>query len=273
MSALVRRRASGLATVAVFSGLAILAAKGYRLSLGNPSFVTGWVLMGVVLFLAAYTVRKKVPTLPLGSSRLWLQIHCYTGLFSVVLYFVHAGLRLPSGLIESTLGLLFCLVALSGIVGLFMTRLFPRRLTSKGGEVVYEAIPEHRMRLKQAADSLAEESIEHTGFTTVSRYYEEQLQSFFAGPKNYVAHLLEVAAPRRRLLREMEEKERYLNAKEKEYFTRLAEQVEEKDRLDYQYALQRTLKLWLFVHIPLTYGLLVLAGTHVLVVYVFSVAA
>ena len=39
-------------------------------------------------------------------------------------------------------------------------------------------------------------------------------------------------------------------------------QVQRKDDLDYQYALQGALKLWLFVHIPLTYGLLVLAIFH-----------
>lgn len=270
MNAVVRRRASRLAAVFVFAALTVSIAEGFRLSLRNPSLVTGWFLFGIVVFLAAYNLRKKVPTLPLGSSRLWLQIHCYSGLFSITLYFVHAGLRLPSGLVESALGALFCTVALSGIAGLFITRLFPRRLTSRGGEVVYEAIPEHRRRLKKAADTLAEESIESTGFTTIARYYEERVQWFFAGPKNYTRHLLEVAGPRRRLLRDMAEKERYLNAEEKEYLARLAAHVEEKDSLDYQFALQRTLKLWLFVHIPLTYGLLVLAGAHVLVVYVFS---
>ena len=270
MNAAVRRRASGFAAVFVFAALTVSIAESFRLSLRNPSLVTGWFLFGIVLFLAAYNVRKKVPALPLGTSRLWLQVHCYTGLFSIILYFVHAGLRLPSGLIESALGALFCAVALSGIAGLLMTRLFPRRLTSRGGEVVYEAIPEHRRRLKDAADTLAEKSIESTGFTTISRYYEERLQWFFGGPKHTVRHLFEVAGPRRRILREMDEKERYLNAEEKENLARLADLVEEKDRLDYQFALQRTLKLWLFVHIPLTYGLLVLIGAHVLVVYVFS---
>ncbi len=43
-----------------------------------------------------------------------------------------------------------------------------------------------------------------------------------------------------------------------------------KDDLDYQSALQGALKFWLFVHVPLTYGLLIFAVFHILVVYTFS---
>ncbi len=46
--------------------------------------------------------------------------------------------------------------------------------------------------------------------------------------------------------------------------------VEAKDDLDYQRALQGALKFWLFVHVPLTYGLLIFAAFHILVVYSFS---
>jgi hypothetical protein len=42
----------------------------------------------------------------------------------------------------------------------------------------------------------------------------------------------------------------------------IATKVREKNALDYQYALQSTLKIWLFVHVPMTYSLLVFAVTH-----------
>jgi peptidoglycan biosynthesis protein MviN/MurJ (putative lipid II flippase) len=49
----------------------------------------------------------------------------------------------------------------------------------------------------------------------------------------------------------------------------LRELVKQKDNLDFQYAMQATLKCWLFMHVPLTYGLLLFAALHVLVVYAY----
>ena len=43
-----------------------------------------------------------------------------------------------------------------------------------------------------------------------------------------------------------------------------------KDDLDYQYAMQATLKYWLFLHVPLTYSLLVFILSHMVLVFAFS---
>ena len=40
--------------------------------------------------------------------------------------------------------------------------------------------------------------------------------------------------------------------------------------LPFQYASQRLLKLWLFVHIPLTYSLLVWTVAHIVLVFAYS---
>jgi len=42
-----------------------------------------------------------------------------------------------------------------------------------------------------------------------------------------------------------------------------------KNNLDYQHALQMVLKGWLFVHIPLTYSLIVVAAVHGVLAYAF----
>ncbi len=45
--------------------------------------------------------------------------------------------------------------------------------------------------------------------------------------------------------------------------------VEHKNRLDFQYAHEGVLKLWLSIHIPATYGLFVLSILHVLSIYAY----
>ena len=46
--------------------------------------------------------------------------------------------------------------------------------------------------------------------------------------------------------------------------------IQRKHQLDTQYALQGALKLWLLFHIPATYGLLIFAAFHVVLVYAWS---
>ena len=64
--------------------------------------------------------------------------------------------------------------------------------------------------------------------------------------------------------------ERYLDPVERRARDELVELVGLKDDLDYHYALQAVLKRWLFVHIPLTYAMLVLAGVHGFLAVAFS---
>ncbi|MBI3876934.1 MAG: hypothetical protein HY300_13440, partial [Verrucomicrobia bacterium] len=95
-------------------------------------------------------------------------------------------------------------------------------------------------------------------------------QDFFAGPRNFLAHLFEVSSPLNRLLHRINELNRFLNAKECALMDEVVVLVRQKDGLDYHYSLQLALKLWLFVHIPLTYSLLLFTLMHVVLVFAFS---
>jgi cytochrome b subunit of formate dehydrogenase len=64
--------------------------------------------------------------------------------------------------------------------------------------------------------------------------------------------------------------DRYLNPKEKEIANEISDWIETKQNLDFQYASQRLLKLWLFVHIPATYALILLALVHAYVATIYA---
>ena len=57
---------------------------------------------------------------------------------------------------------------------------------------------------------------------------------------------------------------------ERGYANQLRELVIRKDDLDFHFWLQATLKGWLFVHVPLSYCLLILSLLHVVLVYAFG---
>lgn len=270
MSALVLRRVRyALATAAVAAALWGVFSLRER-ALRPASFLSGWTLLGVTLFLAAYGARKKVPVVPLGSATKWLRLHAWTGILGIAVFALHAGLRLPDGRLEQAVGVLFLLVSASGVFGLFLSRVLPPRLARKGQEVVFERIPWHLRDVRERAEALVVESVATTQQRTLADFYASRLASFFARPRNLWNHLLQSNRHARALMTELRDLDRYLSDTEKRQSADLLKLIWEKDDLDYHHALQGTLKAWLFVHVPLTSALLVFAAMHGFVALAFT---
>jgi hypothetical protein len=204
----------------------------------------------------------------LGKAETWLQIHIYLGFFTVVLFLIHLNFRAPHGWFEITLAWLFALVSASGVVGLFFSRTLPRRLATRGGEAIFEKIPALRHALKTEAENLALGVDAKSPF--IAEFYTLRLAPFFSGPKNLWRHFFESRRALNALIAELDDLRRFGNDSEREKIEKLAALVREKDGLDYHRALQLALKLWLFVHIPLTYGLLIFTALHIFLVFGFS---
>src|SRR6185369_16287428 len=163
-------------------------------------YLTGWALFLVILALTFFNARKKLPFLPLMSSESWLQFHIYAGLLTGVLFLVHVSYRVPTGWFEGTLAILYLLVMASGFFGLFVSRAFPKQLTTRGDEVVFERIPGIRRQLQERAEALALASVTEVKSTTIADFYVRELKDFFDGTRNVLPHLLEVRTPLNRLL-------------------------------------------------------------------------
>jgi len=229
------------------------------------ALLSGWVLLAGMFVLALYNVRKKLPFLPLGKSETWLQTHIYLGFFTTFLFLAHLDFRLPRGLFEITLAWLFVLVSGSGFLGLFFSRVLPRRLATRGGEAILEKIPAQRHALRMGAETLALGG--EAKSPVIAEFYVKRLADFFSGPRNFWSHLVESRRPAGVLLAELR---RVATEGDREKIDQFARLVRQKDGLDYQRALQLTLRLWLFVHIPLTYGLMIFTVLHIVLVFAFS---
>jgi hypothetical protein len=237
-------------------------------ALPNYAFLTGWALLAGMFVLTIYNARKKLPFLPLGKSETWLQIHIYLGFFTTLLFLIHLNFRLPRGWFEIMLAWLFVLVSGSGVVGLFFSRVLPRRLATRGGEAIYEKIPALRHALKTEAEKLALGADAKS--PVIAEFYARRLAGFFAGPKYSWLHLSESRRPLNALLAGVEDLRRTGSDAERVTLEKLAVLIRQKDGLDYHRALQLTLKSWLFIHIPLTYGLLIFTALHIVLVFGFS---
>lgn len=233
-------------------------------ALEPTAYTTGWILLGVCVALTLLNLRKKLAALPIGSVRLWLQVHAYLGLVSLGVFAAHAGRHWPRGVLESVLWWLFVLTAVGGVAGLALSRWFAERLRQRGEEVLWERIASKRRELADIAQQTVHQVMESNSVTTLAQFHAERLAGFLSGPRHLVAHVFGNDAPRRALLRELSALHRFLQPEEQAAAQPLATLIERKDDLDFHYALQGALKLWLFAHIGLTAALLVVATVHTL---------
>lgn len=271
MRALTRRRTINISITMLIS-IAILAIYAIgTATLVTGSDLSGWMLAGLIIFLALYNLRKSLPFLPLGSSAQWLQLHIYIGFLTFVLFAVHLGLSLPHGIFESLLALLYLLVFLSGVCGLYITRAYPRRLTNLGEEAIFEQIPVLQRNIRTEIERSLLECAAETEGSELPVFYRDHLHDFVTDNPDYLSHLaLGRSRKWRKLTRKISDQTRYLNEQEREVLAGLLTLLERKHELDTQRAFQGALKIWLFLHIPATYTLLVFMVFHVILVHAWS---
>lgn len=239
-------------------------------SLRDTAFLSGWLLLLVMIFLLGLNLRKKLPQPPLLKASTWLQLHLYVGFTAIALFALHVGWRMPHGVIGILLAVLFLLAAASGIVGIILSRTIPERLSVLDREVIFERIPTLRRELRERAEALLVETTRTAQATTLVDFYRSQLQRYFAAPAYRLRHLVLSRAPLRRIERRLAALDRYLGDTERASAATLLGLIREKDALDHHYALQGALRLWLFIHIPASYGLLLLGMVHAVIVYAFA---
>lgn len=236
----------------------------------HQTYLSGWVLFAVMLFLTFFNLRKRIPFLRIGSTSFWLQLHVYVGVFSGVLFFVHIGWSWPEGNFHQLLAWCYVVVFMTGVLGLWISRRFPRMLTIAGYETPFERIPYARSSLREEAEALVLTGVDGQTSPVIAEFYSKTLGMFFTRPCNRWAHLRQSRAPQAAHVSQFDEVRRYAKKGEGEMLEKLGELVARKHLLDYQYSLQSALRLWLFAHIPLSYSLLIFSVLHIIIVYAFS---
>ena len=270
---IVRRRFAGLLLTGLLVAGLVVAYVKFAPSYPRHPYLSGWLLLAVILFLTFFNLRKKVPFLRMGSAGFWLQLHVYVGLFSGALFFAHIGFSWPHGLLNQVIAASFAIVFVTGVLGLWISRSFPKRLTVAGFETPFERIPQVRNKLRAEAEALVLAGVDGQTSPVIAEFYTEKLGLFFTTPCNFRAHLLRSQTPQAAHRSQFDEIQRYARKSERDMLDQLADLVERKHLLDYQYALQYTLRVWLFAHIPLSYSLLILSVAHIIIVYSFSGSA
>lgn len=238
--------------------------------LADASFFTGSTLLGAVLLLVLLGVRRRLPVLPLGSVSSWTQIHLYAGIFSAGVYVIHVPSLVAGGVFECGLSIVFLLVTASGFYGIYASRTLPKRLTAVEGQHRFDRVVWHRGQIAEKARELLDELDEQTGIRVLGSFYTNYLNPFFGSRPSLAYVLVPTGVRRRRLLSGLTELNRYLESEGRSTAGRFAALVRRRDDLDYQYALQLRLRLWLVIHCVFSVALIVGGIVHAVMVWRFA---
>lgn len=222
--------------------------------------VLALLLVGVLLY---YGVRKRRYRGGSGSLETWLQSHLYLGVLSLFVVLFHSGFRFEDDMAVAAFAVLV-LVVLTGLFGAVLYTTLPRVLTEVQGDASPEEVSDDVHRLRRSMARLAE------GRSATFRRIRESLDRELE-PREWGGWRLVLRPVRRReasgdwteLLRRVEPDEQE-DLREMLVRSRQAKELLQRLRLQQRY--KNLMEAWLYLHVPLSLGLVVLVAAHVVAV-------
>ena len=274
---LVSRTVQGLLVAAISGGLLWLVwiyANGLR----DPRYLDGWILAAGMSFQLAFHIAVKTASLSPKSAARWRKVHIFVGYLLIAAFISHSDFSLPDTAFEWALWAAFVLVALSGIFGTYLAWSLQAK-HAIDEDIGYDRIPARRAELAREAHAAAAKTDPAAAAIAlptppydawIMDLYTTRLRDFFQGQRNFAAHLIGSQHPLKRLTDEIDNLSRYVDQRSQEKLAAIRSLVVAKDRLDFARVYLGLTKGWLFVHVPVTYALIVLTLLHIVVVYAFS---
>jgi hypothetical protein len=140
-----------------------------------PGFTFGVVGGLIILFELLLWFRKMVRVWRIGPVQVWMRAHIWLGLLCLPLLIYHSGFRL-GGALSTVLMVLLLIVVASGVWGLALQQVLPRRMLNElPAETIYS-------QLDRLADQLVREATQLVQVTCGAKPGEEQPTSNGADP-------------------------------------------------------------------------------------------
>lgn len=228
----------------------------------------GFGIAAAVLLVAVmvYSGRRALPSVrALGPTRPYLEVHIYGGLLFLLLVLLHTGFGLPSGALTTTLWVVSLWVVLSGLLGRGLQVWIPRLLDAETAlEVHVKRIPE----LVEEVRTRAEEAAREAG-PRVELFYARELAPEMAAPRSDVGVLVARGRAQRQRAADFAHLERIVEPEAVPAVEELQQMHKTKLDLDLHNTVQRALRIWLYLHLPVGIVLLALFVLHVFFILYF----
>ena len=241
------------------------------LGLGAPGGVGRWtvgygVAAAVLLVVAlVYAARRRMPRRGPGASYHWLQCHVYGSTLFLLLLLLHMGASMPNGVLGWGLWGGGLWVVATGLVGVGIQKWIPRALSSGlSTEVHYDRIPELVDHVRDRAEALVAGAVE-----SVRAFHRTTLAPVLAAPRAQPIYLIDISGGIRGRMRQFDYLQQLLGDTDRSILEELRTLTRTKLEMDAQYTLQRVLRGWLYVHVPVAVALAVLVAFHVFAVWYY----
>jgi hypothetical protein len=245
----------------------------------------GVTALGLMVFAALLSLRKRFRIWRIGSARAWLKAHLWLGFLALPMVLFHAAFH-ARGLLAFILMLLTIIVVFSGIYGAYLQHTLPLRMFR---EVPYETIYD---QIHVIRDQLVGEAKQHAanvtqvlapargaGATVTMTLvdvpeYSTEVAAFDAFFESKIAPYLQAERkPAQSMLlahpseaaRAFEDYRKLFPSTAWPPISALEDICSEKRQLDHQIRLHHWLHGWLLVHLPLSAALILLGFIHAFV--------
>ncbi len=224
----------------------------------------GFGISAAVLFVAvfAYAVRRRTMRFRPGRTWYYLQVHVYGGTLFILLMFMHVGFKVPQGLLTWWLWALSLWVVGSGLLGIVLQKWIPTLLNSGLSiEVHYDRIPQLVEALKQRADTLVTSCD-----APIQTFYRKHLALALARPEARLIYYVDITGGLHARTRQFDQLRALLPPPEQEKLGALQDMYRTKLEIDAHFTLQKALRWWLYLHVPVSILLIALLALHIFAV-------
>jgi len=237
---------------------------------GGSNWGLGYGIAGtaLILLLAFFGIRKRWYRSNFGTLEQWLQSHIYLGILVLVILFFHTGMRFHDKIAVATLILVIIVVA-SGVLGAILYLTVPRLLTEVESNLTVEDMSDQLNQLARAMARIA------SGRSAAFQRIHDELAKQTT-PRGLAGWRLLVSRGRRKK-QEATDWARLIGLVPKDEQEDLRQMLvlsrQRKElllRLVYQQRYKNVLEAWLYIHVPFTIALLVMAVVHVVGVFYYG---
>ncbi len=211
---------------------------------------------GVVLL---HSLRRRTLRFrKLGRSWMYLQIHVYGGALFLLLVFMHSGFSIPTGVHTWWLWFLSIWVVGSGLLGIVIQKWIPTVLTSGlRVEVHYDRATELIEAIRQRCEKLIAKSDPR-----LKGFYTDHVAPSLAGRNPRLTYFFDITGGIHTRIKPFGHVRPHLSSTDKATLDAVQELFTSKLEIDAHCTLQRALRGWLVLHIPVSIVMTALLGFH-----------
>jgi hypothetical protein len=254
--------------ITAFGAVVLLAYITLRLTVSTSAVSPFGVLTGTLAALSmvavmAYSWRRSRPQVrKLGPSKKYLELHIWGGWLFMLLLLVHTDFALPRSPMGWALWLFGAWVVVTGAIGTMLQHTLPKFLVSTSTfEVNLTRAPELVAQLRERAESLVA-----SADSRVKAFYERYVRDELTHLRPMVPFIS------RRSMRATEADAaagllvKTLDASGIAALDALREIRTGKQEIDAHTGVQRVMRAWLVLHLPVAVALLIVVALHILAV-------